>query len=102
MQTPYYEEKIAGAPYQRTVYNAFINPAARPTRTTNRQFAAFDMYPSTLAALGVTVDGDRMGLGTNLFSDRQTLVEQFGGIDQLNAELAKRSTYYERRILSGS
>ena len=102
MQTPYYEEKIAGAPYQRTVYNAFINPAVQPTRATNRQFATFDMYPSTLAALGVTVDGDRMGLGTNLFSNRQTLVEQFGGIDQLNAELSKRSTYYERKILSSS
>ena len=102
MQTPYYEEKIAGAPYQRTIYNAFINPAVQPTRATNRQFAAFDMYPSTLAALGVTVDGDRMGLGTNLFSNRQTLVEEFGGIGQLNTELAKRSTYYERRILSSS
>ena len=82
--------------------NAFINPAVQPTRATNRQFATFDMYPSTLAALGVTVDGDRMGLGTNLFSNRQTLVEQFGGIDQLNAELSKRSTYYERKILSSS
>ena len=58
------------------------------------------MYPSTLAALGVKVDGERLGLGTNLFSIKETLTEQYGGIENLNAELAKRSDYYEKKIFT--
>ena len=100
MQTSYYDEKTAGTNYQRTIYNAFINPAITTDRTKNRRFTTFDMYPSTLAALGVKVDGERLGLGTNLFSSKETLAEQYGGIENLNAELAKRSDYYEKKIFT--
>ncbi len=100
MQTDYYQKKITSPTFQRTVYHAFINPAVTPTNSHNRLFSTMDMYPSTLAALGVTIKGERLGLGTNLFSTKKTLVEELGGIDQLNAELAKRSSYYERRIIS--
>lgn len=100
MQTSYYDEKTAGTNYQRTIYNAFINPSTTTDRTKNRRFTTFDMYPSTLAALGVKVDGERLGLGTNLFSGKETLAEQYGGIENLNAELAKRSDYYEKKIFT--
>lgn len=100
MQTAYYDAKITTPNYQRSIYNVFINPAAKPGNTHNRQFSSFDMYPSTLAAMGVKIDGDRLALGTNLFSNQQTLVEQLGGINHLNTELSKRSAFYERRIFS--
>lgn len=101
MQTSYYDEKIAGAPYQRTVYNAIINPAVRTDRTHNRQFTSFDMYPTILASIGAEIPGDQLGLGVNLFSNQQTLIERMGGLEALNAELAKRSTFYERKIMIG-
>lgn len=102
MQTSYYDEKIAGDNYTRTIYNAFINSVATTNRTTNRQFTSFDIYPTTLAALGVKVGGDRMGLGVNLYSDQRTLLEKFGDVNALNHELTKRSSFYERKILSGA
>lgn len=100
MQTSYYDQKITDANYQRTIYNAFINSATTAKKTHNRQMTTLDMYPSTLAALGVKIDGDRLGLGTNLFSDKQTLSEQLGGVNNLSSELSKRSEFYEKRIFS--
>lgn len=101
MQTDYYTEKIAGQDYQRTIFNAFLNPALQPHQSHSRQFTSFDMYPTTLAAMGVQIKGERLGLGTNLFSSEKTLTERLGGIDQLNQELPKRSSFYERRLMTG-
>lgn len=52
----------------RKIYNVFINSAVLPAQEKNRQFTTLDFFPSTLASLGVTIEGDRLGLGTNLFS----------------------------------
>ena len=62
-------------------------------QTQNRQFGSIDMFPTTLAAMGVTIEGDRLGLGTNLFSGEKTLSEQYGHT-QLDAELQKGSDFY--------
>ena len=64
--------------YIRTTYNCFINPAKEAVNTKNRTFSSLDMFPSTLSALGVEIKGDRLGLGTDLFSATQTLCEEFG------------------------
>lgn len=98
MQTSYYDDKITEPNYSRTVYNVFINPAVRPESSQGRLFSSFDMYPSTLAAMGVTIAGDRLALGTNLFSGQPTLVEQYGTIDALNNILSQRSEFYEKQI----
>ena len=79
--------------YIRTTYNCIINPAIEPTRETGREFATFDMFPTTLAALGATIDGERLGLGTNLFSNEETLTEKYG-YDKLEEELNKASDFY--------
>lgn len=82
--------------YERTIVNMYINPALeRPgaERMNNRQFAPFDFFPTTLAALGCTIRGDQAGLGTNLFSHKQTLVEEMGR-HALDAELSRRSEFY--------
>jgi phosphoglycerol transferase len=79
--------------YERHVYNCFINAAADPVNTQNRQFCTLDMFPTTLAAMGCTIGGDRLGLGTNLFSARNTLMEEMG-YSRLCAELSKKSQYY--------
>ena len=41
----------------------------------------------------VQIDGDRLGLGTNLFSDQPTLLEQLG-LDAYNQEVLRYSEYY--------
>ena len=40
-----------------------------------------DMFPTTLASLGAVIDGDRLGLGTNLFSDKPTLAENLASMN---------------------
>lgn len=84
--------------YTRTVYNLYINSAITSENTKNRGFATFDLFPTTLASMGVIIDGDKLGLGTNLFSNKQTLVEQYG-IDYINEELNKKSAFYNSNLL---
>ena len=76
--------------YIRKVYTTYINPAAELETTEKRNYTTFDNFPTTLAALGVKIDGNRLGLGTNLFSSTQTLTERFG-IDKMESELKKKS-----------
>ena len=87
--------------YQRTVYNAFLNTTQTASRMTNRQATALDLFPTTLAALNVTIEGERLGLGTNLFSAKPTLAEELG-FDSFYTELTKRSTFYAEKLMQGT
>ncbi len=96
MDPKYLEDIDEG--YQRTVYNCIINGAATPVKNQNRQFGTFDMFPTTLAALGVQIDGNRLALGTNLYADAPTLTELYGR-DVLDVELQKKSSFYNHVFL---
>jgi phosphoglycerol transferase len=76
--------------YDRKVYTAYINAAAAPEESFFREYTTFDQFPTTLASLGVQIEGERLGLGTNLFSYTQTLTERYGN-DTINSELSKQS-----------
>lgn len=79
---------------QRGVYDCFINARAELKGSKlGRRFTAMDIYPTTLAALGFTIDGDTLGLGVDLFSGRETLAERLG-YEALDQELAKNDSYY--------
>ena len=97
MQRDFYKEDG----YDRTVFNTIINPRATPVREKDRAFTSLDMFPTTLAALGVDIQGDRLALGTNLFSGRDTLLEELG-FDQFDGELSKRSNFYNNNLLGDS
>lgn len=84
--------------YVRTPYNCIINSAIQPINSKDRVFSIIDMYPTMLAAMGATIEGDRLGLGTNLFSDKKTLMEEIG-FKTLNNEVQKTSNYYNKKIL---
>ena len=99
MQSDFYN--ISDKNYKRTVYNAIINSAVEPKHTKNRLFTTMDMYPTTLAAMGAKIDGDRLGLGTNLFSGKKTIIEKLG-FDYVNEEISKKSTFYDNYILGNS
>ena len=73
----------------------------RKTGTENRTFTTLDMFPTTLAALGVEIEGDRLALGTDLFSERETLAEEYG-LDVMNQELMRKSEFYNRKLMYGS
>ena len=76
--------------YVRRVYTAYINSPIAPARRERREYSSFDDFPTTLASLGVEIEGERLGLGTNLYSDQPTLMEKFGR-DYEREELKKRS-----------
>lgn len=82
----------------RRVYNVIINSDIKVNNEKNRMFNSFDIYPTTLASLGVNIEGDRLGLGTNLYSSKKTLSEEFD-IKYMNLELSKKSVFYNSNIL---
>ena len=92
-----YFERTVEEDYQRLIYNCFINPVPSAMRLRNRQWTAVDLFPTTLAALGATIPGDRLGLGTNLFSGKNTLCEKYG-FETFNEELSKASDYYKEHF----
>ena len=78
--------------YQRKVYTVFLNAAAKRKERNKREYATFDYFPTTLAAMGVEIPGNRLGLGTDLFSGESTLTEKFGKKEE-KKELEERSDF---------
>ncbi len=98
MDNQYFEKNIDEA-YERHIYNCIINAPVESDNTKNRIFTPFDMFPTTIAALGCTIEDDRLGLGVNLYSDKQTLAEKYT-LDVFNNEISKSSDYYNNNFLS--
>ncbi|MDO5702475.1 MAG: hypothetical protein Q4G47_03880, partial [Lachnospiraceae bacterium] len=87
--------KDVDSSYQRRVYSCFINAdAENAAPEAERVYTTFDLFPTTLAAMGAKIEGERLGLGTNLFSGVPTLAEEFG-ISEENAELKKKSAFLD-------
>lgn len=85
--------------YTRHIYNCVVNPMVieNAKNYKNRVFTVLDMFPTTLASIGCKIEGDRLGLGTNLFSELPTIAEE-NGIEWIESELAKSSSYYLRNF----
>ena len=96
MQSNFFELED-GQDYQKKVVNLIINPAVE-AENTNRIYSTMDLYPTTLAALGANIEGNKLGLGTNLFSNEETLIEKYG-VEYVNNELMKISRFYNNNIL---
>ena len=91
MQNNYFEENDS-----RTIYNLFINTKST-FYNTNRDFSTMDMFPTTLSAMNVKIEGDRLGLGTDLFSGRETLIEK-DGYDKFNVSMSNYSKFYYEKM----
>lgn len=76
--------------YERRVYTTYINAEASLETPEKRDYTTFDNFPTTLAALGVKIGGNRLGLGTNLYSSTPTLTERFG-IEKEEEEIKRKS-----------
>lgn len=91
-------EQIEKDGYIRTVYNVIINSPIEAENTENKYCSTIDMFPTTLASIGVNIEGDRLGLGTNLFSEKETLLKKYG-LDTLSDELNKKSSFYNKQFI---
>ena len=83
---------------KRSVYNTIINSRKKIKNNKNRSFTVMDMYPTTLSAIGANITGDKLGLGTNLYSGKKTLSEKYGE-ETFDKELKKQSKFYRKNIL---
>ena len=88
---------VDGVEYlDRTEYNCILNgPAADADVLTGREFTPMDLFPTVLTAMGYSIDGERLGIGTNLYCGEPTLAEQMG-VQALQVELGKRSEWFGR------
>ena len=92
-----YFDRNVNEDYVRRSYNCFINAATDTEFNKNRQFSALDMFPTTLAALGCSIEGEYLGLGVNLFSGNPTLIEKLG-YEKFDNQLAMTSDYYAKHF----
>lgn len=82
----------------RTVYNLFLNVKTDDKISKNRKVSTFDFMPTILAAMGIEIDGNRLALGTNLFSGEKTLAEKYGN-EELSKYLTMQSEWYDEEML---
>lgn len=73
---------VKGAPNRRWI-DIFINTQKTPISEEKRQFSDIDMFPTILSSINFDIEGGRLGFGTDLFSDKKTLVESLG-LDSVN------------------
>lgn len=90
---PFMGKRITSQEGDSTVYNCIINAVKTTENISNRQYTSFDIFPTVLSAMGFSIEGNKLGLGTDLFSSEKTLMEKIG-LDSLNSELSKYSQYY--------
>ncbi len=93
-----YINKTYDKNYTRTVFNTIIHSEQKPIHSKNRTFTTMDLFPTVLSAMGYKIEGDKLGFGTNLFSDKDTLPETIG-LKKFDQELRKQSDYYKKYIL---
>ena len=82
--------------YDRRTYTAYLNAACEPADPgRERQYTTLDNLPTTLAAMGVDIKGDRLGLGTNLYGTADTLLEEYG-TEELSESLSRKSSFMRK------
>ncbi len=86
--------------YTRLSYLTILNSALPYTLDKTRAFTQMDMYPTTLAALGFTVEGDKLGIGVNLFKDCPTVLEELG-YERFQEQLEMHSKFYDNHLIYG-
>ena len=79
--------------YGRKTLSFYINPAAENKAPDKfRDYSTLDLFPTTIAALGADIEGDKLGLGVNLFSGKETLLEELGK-SELRDKLLQKSDF---------
>lgn len=95
MGTDYYD--YIPHDFLRKTYTCIIN-SSKEEPSEARTYSTMDLFPTTLSALGCSIPGGRLGLGTDLYSKTPTLLEM-DTVETLNHELSMHSTFYQKEIL---
>ncbi|MCR5228747.1 MAG: sulfatase-like hydrolase/transferase [Solobacterium sp.] len=95
MDSAYFEDMPEN--YERKTYTAVIN-SEKKEPLKKRKYATIDMFPTALSALGAEIEGDRLGLGTDLYSDTPTLLE-LKGRNYLDTQFSMNSEFYKENIM---
>lgn len=85
--------------YERKVYYTIINPMEGLHPSNDRQLSTFDLFPTTIASLGATIEDNRLGFGSNLFSNVPTFIEKDSS--SFYHDITKHSSWYDNHILYG-
>ncbi|MGL5414567.1 MAG: hypothetical protein ACRDAU_02790 [Clostridium sp.] len=90
--------------YRRSVFNLILNADPATTNKNvdnlkNRAFSPVDFYPTILASMGVNIEGNRLGLGTNMFSNEKTLIER-DGLKTFDSSLGEKSNFFNDSFIS--
>ncbi|MDY2913934.1 MAG: sulfatase-like hydrolase/transferase [Candidatus Enteromonas sp.] len=80
--------------YSRDTFVSYFNAFASRQSLAPRRYSSLDSFPTILSALGYSIEGERLGLGVNLFSSLPTLTEQLGE-KGINDEIQKSSKVLE-------
>lgn len=96
MQDNFFDNKGAK---KRYVYGCIVNPTKKTDNNKNRVVTALDTYPTIVAAIGGKIEGNKLGLGVNLFSKEKTLAERYG-LKYLDEELKKKSVFYNDSLIN--
>lgn len=86
--------------YTRKAYYTIINSAVDAKREDSRTVCTYDLFPTTLASLGVTFNSERLGFGTNLYGESATVCEKLG-FEVFNDKISIRSDYYINYLFGG-
>ncbi len=81
--------------YNRTVYFTIVNSAIEYIGNKEHLYTTLDFFPTTLAAMGVQIEGNRLGLGTNLFATNMKTLSDKYGHEGFYQEMEKSSEYYK-------
>ena len=86
--------------FDRKGYYTIINAPEDLNYANDRVLSPFDFYPTTVSALGIEFEGNKLGLGVDLFSNEETLCEKYG-TSSFFSLVKDHSTYYDNHILYG-
>ena len=83
--------------YVRKTFTCYLNAVPEYSGEEPRNYSTMDLFPTTLASIGAQIEGERLGLGTNLFSDQKTLIEE-SSVSHVNAELNASSDFISQLL----
>lgn len=79
--------------FSRRTFTVIINDVVEPIEgNAFREYSTLDLFPTTLAAIGVKMSSDRLGLGVNLYSNSPTIIEEYG-LEQCRISMETKSDF---------
>lgn len=93
---------VEGSPNRKWI-DIFVNTPKVPVSEEKRLFSDVDMLPTILSSINFEIDGERLGFGVDLFSNKKTFIESIG-LDSLNKGLETMSGHlaYESYLLQNN